>query len=147
MNIAFLQDCCVINRMQISCQYAVSFAYIHYSVWYIGYTQNLPTFLLLYIPLLNFLLRILTYSASLCFLFNIFKFPIGVHLFTGGDGKIDKFSVVFILEMAAGLHRGFKCIFNILLLTLDTMYINGCYGGTYLYDCVICDIFAGSYVH
>lgn len=54
-----------------------------------------------------------------------------------GNDKKDKSSIVFIPEMVAGLHRCFKCIVNVLPLTLISGYINGCYGGIHLYDFVI----------
>lgn len=47
--------------------------------------------------------------------------------------------------MAAGLHRGFKCVVNVLFLTLGNVYINGCYGSIHLYEFVIWTNFAGSY--
>lgn len=78
--------------------------------------QNLLTLLLVSLSFLNSMLRIFTYYwASLPSLFGTFKFPIGIHLFLGGRGMIekDKCSIVFIPKMAVGLHRDFKCIVNV----------------------------------
>ena len=77
--------------------------------------QNFPNFPLISLSFLNSILRILTYSASLLFLFGTVKFPIGIYLcFVGEENdEKDKFNIVFTSKMAARLHRDFKCIVNV----------------------------------